>query len=364
MEVLGTVAATAQLVGMAMSILDSIAQLHDLIKHVPDRYRRWNIELGLLRETIDCIQHNPALQTMHVGRVMKAMCPKIESLLRLCKKYTPPSTANPIIKVLKNLSAHSVESLITEHLQSLEHDKTTLLLAIQLPAIPNTITDSCLAKDIMPGHALQSNYKFDTKDLPWNPIQELTDSDRSLALVEPIDKSTQNHSKQAKQKTIPQNLHLVASRETIFAEQSSPNGHSTPRLNKMNMTEQSGNFKGIKMKGCHGLIGHSMAGTTGDFEDIDLDGRDLVIGIHDPNMLDRRFTALEPQISWHQPHQSADSHASHGHGGVADIDPVRPRMHGGGQQDATKDDSERMVLDEEGTDEKAGDRMDWIPNKQ
>ncbi|KAI0965128.1 hypothetical protein F4678DRAFT_485539 [Xylaria arbuscula] len=129
---------------------------------------------------------------MHVGRVMRAMCPKIESLLKLCKKHAPPLGANPIIKVLKNLSAYSVESLITEHLQSLEHDKTTLLLAIQLPVVPKSTTNSCLAKEIMPDQALQNNDKFDTKDVPWNAVQD-TDSGPSLALVKRTDKVTQDY---------------------------------------------------------------------------------------------------------------------------------------------------------------------------
>ncbi|KAI1155940.1 hypothetical protein F4825DRAFT_360644 [Nemania diffusa] len=148
MEVVGTVAATFQLVGLAMSLLDSIAQLHDVINLVPDRYQRWHTELHVLGAMINCIQQDSALHTSQVNQVLENMSPKIKSLLRLCRKYTPPANAGRIIKAIKILSAHAVEPRITEYLQSLEHDKTTLLLAIQLiPTMASSMKDLCLTDD-------------------------------------------------------------------------------------------------------------------------------------------------------------------------------------------------------------------------
>ncbi|KAI1419926.1 hypothetical protein F5Y12DRAFT_775429 [Xylaria sp. FL1777] len=237
MEVVGTVAATVQLVGMAMSILDSIAQLHDLIKCVPGRFQRWHTELDLLGETIKSIQHNAALQTFQVGRVMENMCPKIESLLILCKKHTPPSKASPIIKIIKNLSAHSVEPRIIEHLQSLEHDKTTLLLAIQLLPATNSTQDLCSTTKAMSNYNPNTSHKTHTKVFPWKAAEDsqqttagifpfrVADSDQ--ALVKPVSANTPNKKNQGKPIVFPQGYCFA--RQDVFYPGGNPSGHNPPQ---------------------------------------------------------------------------------------------------------------------------------------
>lgn len=180
MEVVGTVAATAQLVGLAIGLLNSIAQLLEVIKHVPGRYQRWHVELDLLGEAISCIQHNSALQTKQVRRVLENMRSKVQYLLKLCRTYAPPSKAIWVIKVLKNLTAHATEPRIMEYFQSLEHDKTTLLLVIQSPSIPESKNDYCLKNDKMPKRGLM---EVDHKTVTPTGLREI-DEDSQSALTE------------------------------------------------------------------------------------------------------------------------------------------------------------------------------------
>lgn len=81
MKVIGTAAATAQLLGMVIKILESIGQLQDLIQHMPSRYRSWDTELIILRDAIVCVQRDSTLHTIQVKRIIEHMGPKIKSLV-------------------------------------------------------------------------------------------------------------------------------------------------------------------------------------------------------------------------------------------------------------------------------------------
>ncbi|KAI0378155.1 hypothetical protein F5Y04DRAFT_164106 [Hypomontagnella monticulosa] len=133
MEVIGTVAATTQLIGTAIGILDSIAQLRDFLQHAPARYQGWRDDLAVLSDTISDIQLNPALHTRQIGRIIDTMEPKIKSLTGLCSCYTSGSKGSElkfITKLNRALSARATESRILRSFESLEHDKTTLILTI------------------------------------------------------------------------------------------------------------------------------------------------------------------------------------------------------------------------------------------
>ncbi|KAI1428426.1 hypothetical protein F5Y12DRAFT_711063 [Xylaria sp. FL1777] len=139
MEVLGAVAATAQLVGMVVTILESISQLYDLVKHVPGRYNSWETELAMLKESLDFIRNNSALQTAYIGRIIERMSPKFETLVLLCREHSPGPGPRSFKRALTTLSACKVEPRILQSFESLEHDKTTLILAISLHIISNPI---------------------------------------------------------------------------------------------------------------------------------------------------------------------------------------------------------------------------------
>ncbi|KAI2618369.1 hypothetical protein GGR54DRAFT_640495 [Hypoxylon sp. NC1633] len=130
MEVLGAVAASGQLIGTVIKILDSIAQLRDFLKHAPARCRGWRTQLSVLGDTISSIRDNSALQTHQIGRIIEDMAPKIESLMELCVRYTPEPRLKLFKKLTRALSARAIEAQILYRFQALEHDKTSLILTI------------------------------------------------------------------------------------------------------------------------------------------------------------------------------------------------------------------------------------------
>ncbi|KAI1099111.1 hypothetical protein F4804DRAFT_322778 [Jackrogersella minutella] len=130
MEVLGTVAACGQLIGTAIKILDSIAQLRDYLRHAPARHRGWHTELAALHNILSYIRHHSNLQTCQVKGIIESIDFKIATLTNLCGRYMPVPNQQLFIKLNRALSARTVESKILQGFESLEHDKTTLLLVI------------------------------------------------------------------------------------------------------------------------------------------------------------------------------------------------------------------------------------------
>ncbi|KAI1215160.1 uncharacterized protein F4807DRAFT_23772 [Annulohypoxylon truncatum] len=130
MEVLGAVAAAGQLAGTTITILDSISQIRDFLQHAPARYQGWRDELSALSDTISCIRDNKALHTCQVCRIIEGMAPKITRLKELCAHYTPGPKLKLISRLNQARKARVVECRILQNFQSLEHDKTTLILTI------------------------------------------------------------------------------------------------------------------------------------------------------------------------------------------------------------------------------------------
>ncbi|KAK5633234.1 hypothetical protein RRF57_008948 [Xylaria bambusicola] len=132
MEVLGAVAAGAQLCGILFKAIDSTARLRDTLRHMPAQYKSWDNELAILEETISFINDSPSLHTESVRRLVDIITNKIEGLTTFCKEYSPPSQARFLTKLLWVPRARSIESRILQSFESLEHDKTTLILLISL----------------------------------------------------------------------------------------------------------------------------------------------------------------------------------------------------------------------------------------
>ncbi|KAI0884164.1 uncharacterized protein GGS22DRAFT_189294 [Annulohypoxylon maeteangense] len=132
MEVLGAVAAAGQLFGTAIGLMDSIVQLRDFLQHAPERYKGWHTELTVLGDTIICIIDNPALHTFQVARIVHSIDLKIKTLKDLCAQYIQKSKLSFISRLNNAFSARIVEPRILQILESLEHDKTTLLLTLSI----------------------------------------------------------------------------------------------------------------------------------------------------------------------------------------------------------------------------------------
>ncbi|KAI1138517.1 hypothetical protein F5Y05DRAFT_42485 [Hypoxylon sp. FL0543] len=146
MEVLGTVAAAGQLIGTAIKILDSIAQLREFLHHAPARYQGWHSELAVLDDTVSCIRHNSALQTGQISRIIEAMAPKIETLTGLCLRHTPEARGKLVSRLNRAFTARAVESRILQSFQSLEHGKTALILTISALKVTFPIEQSPLTR--------------------------------------------------------------------------------------------------------------------------------------------------------------------------------------------------------------------------
>ncbi|XXH04260.1 hypothetical protein Hte_010674 [Hypoxylon texense] len=138
MEALGAAAAVGQFISMAAKMIDLIARLEDFLKNAPARYQGWRAQLATLDDTISYIRDNTELHTNHVKRVIGDMAPKILCLIKLCERYAPTPKAEWRSRLKKALSAWGVEPQILQNLQSLEQDKTTLLLAINMSSRATT----------------------------------------------------------------------------------------------------------------------------------------------------------------------------------------------------------------------------------
>ncbi|KAK5625325.1 hypothetical protein RRF57_001041 [Xylaria bambusicola] len=359
MEVVGTVAATAQLMGIAIGLLNSISQIHDLIKHVPDRYQRWHVELDLLGDAITCIQQNYALQTWQVRRVLENMLSKMQSLLKLCQTYAPPSKASWIIKILKNLSAHAIEPRIIEHLQSLEHDKTTLLLAIQLP-IPSSKNEDCSINDKMPN----SNLKGVTHNGPrvageggQQAVTEIVPRpdlglNRSLRCVGHTGTTQKIRDNDQKMK-VPQNYRFITFGETTLP------GTLNPGLNGAQYRNAMPSIKGIRIKGNRDYVGNAM-GVEGTLEDIIVEGHDNAVGFCSSPTMNRPLAPSHHQANQANPRTKQEKYHSRYNIGTTRGESSHHGVYNGGQ-DGANEGFDDMVVDEQDADENDYDGMDLDP---
>ncbi|KAI1085989.1 hypothetical protein F5B19DRAFT_480778 [Rostrohypoxylon terebratum] len=130
MEVLGAVAAAGLFAGTAITILDAITQLRDFLRHAPARYQGWGDQLNVLADIIVSIRDNSALQTCQVSRIIESMAPKVTQLAELCAHHALEPKPRFISRLIWAWKARDNEPRILQRFQSLERDKTALILII------------------------------------------------------------------------------------------------------------------------------------------------------------------------------------------------------------------------------------------
>ncbi|KAI1374104.1 hypothetical protein F4677DRAFT_179859 [Hypoxylon crocopeplum] len=130
MEVLGAVAATGQLIGTIVAVLDSINRLREFLRHAPARCQEWQTQLDVLTEAISFIRENSLLEAGQVGHIITGMPAKITTLTELCALYAPQPKLRLYGRLIKALSAKGVECRIPQNFQSLKQNKSTLILII------------------------------------------------------------------------------------------------------------------------------------------------------------------------------------------------------------------------------------------
>ncbi|KAI1179341.1 hypothetical protein F4777DRAFT_600937 [Nemania sp. FL0916] len=133
MEVVGTVAAVAQLCGVLIKAIDSTAQLRDILRQGPAQYSCWVAELTALEEAMSVIKDSTSLHRREVMGLIAIINGKIENLTAICQKHRPPSEARFFTKLLWVPRSRSIQNQIVQNFESLEHDKTTLILLINAP---------------------------------------------------------------------------------------------------------------------------------------------------------------------------------------------------------------------------------------
>ncbi|KAI0539204.1 hypothetical protein GGR58DRAFT_465591 [Xylaria digitata] len=287
MEVVGAVAATAQLVGMVVTILESISQLHDLVKHIPERYSGWQDELTILRQTLDCIRHNSSLQTAYICRVIEQMNPKVNSLVILCRDYYPNPKSKHLKRVLSALSACKIEPRILQSFQSLEHDKATLILAINLHIASNSIEIVRIATTDMSKRRFDETNESSTQSIGDSNAADLGPPTKVLTLLPPKDGgNVSNQAPLTRSTTEPVKICVSSLREwtnhcdTPFV--SSNHTEEPRRVGRRNNT-----YAKIKVTGNRSVVGTTTGdqGSDNTFKNIELNGDDHMVGDHEPKVV-------------------------------------------------------------------------------
>ncbi|KAI1411848.1 hypothetical protein F5Y13DRAFT_51716 [Hypoxylon sp. FL1857] len=270
MEVLGTVAAAGQLIGTAMRILDSIAQLRDFLQHAPARYQGWHSELAVLHDTVSCIRYNSALQTSQITCIIEAMAPKIDTLAGLCLSHAPEPKQKLVRRLNKALTARAVESRILQSFQTLEHYKTTLILTISTLNVPFSITNPAqvMSEDERQNmrKASAGSSRVDLESLEEQDSLSLNHSDGSSSSTQSIQRFDMNQGANSDQTTAI--LHFLQNYMS-----------SQPTHTTQGMHMQQSVFRNITLEGDGGLFGDT-TGAGGRFEGIKVSGDGRVFGTH------------------------------------------------------------------------------------
>ncbi|KAI8632105.1 hypothetical protein F5Y19DRAFT_386108 [Xylariaceae sp. FL1651] len=285
MEVVGAVAAVSQLVGMAVTMLDSISQVRDFLRHMPARYQGWHAELTVLCDIISCIQQNSVLHTCQVSRIIEAMTPKIKSLAELCQQHTPHSKAGFITKISNALSARAVEPRIFQSLQSLEHDKTTLILAINLLVRSISSEKFCPITEEMPMNISKPRTKKHSKATQKETTHSSTTVDSSSKLERLRGPRDNGVSHQVPTGPSPLNQTVGGFPGVLSAPMPNKQESTAGVLGASQQgTHSRSTFKGLKLKGSNCLFGTSTGGGA-DFEDIEVEGDSRVDGDHSADVI-------------------------------------------------------------------------------
>ncbi|KAI2467930.1 hypothetical protein F4781DRAFT_400278 [Annulohypoxylon bovei var. microspora] len=343
MEVLGAVAATGQLIGTAVAILESISQLRDFLRHAPARYQGWRDELAVLGDTITSIRDDRALHTCQVSRIIKSMAPKITRLTELCAPYTSqPKQFRLISKLNRARKARAVESCILQNFQSLEHDKTTLILTISTLSRATSTEHREKGQNMQPSNGDQStrvkketNITFDMSDM---------DSNRDAnGAVLPYRHSPDSHSR------IGYNSNSAHSRSsTPDSTGSRALGPLYPSRNMSSQPLSSGQFVrfgNVRANGNQTIVGASHAYPSqrleADFKDVDINGNNTSVGVwtdaaiaasqshRDPKSTGKRSSGLASK-----PQESSPSLSS----GASDTSSAM-------NTESTEEDSDKMDID-------------------
>ncbi|KAI0896261.1 hypothetical protein F4806DRAFT_56110 [Annulohypoxylon nitens] len=272
MEVFGAVVAAGQLVGTAYTIHESIAQIRDFLQHAPARCQGWRDQLDVLADIALSIQENRTLQTCQVSRIIEAMAPKVTELKELCANYTSGPKHRLISRLNWVRKVRNIEPRILQHFQSLEHDKTALILII------STL-----------------NRKNSTEQFK----ETQTMADRKRDVVEMVNGKPDGNKKAvvlyqngaSQNSDTSQNSNTPPNRPTSSGTSSNrttiPDHATSPTFSESGNFSTRTTFKNLHTHGNGNAIGITKASSTRDtsFEDIMTPGNCNAIGLHEPETI-------------------------------------------------------------------------------
>ncbi|KAF2263907.1 hypothetical protein CC78DRAFT_263245 [Lojkania enalia] len=132
LEVLAVVAAASQFCAHLLKITESLTELHEHIKHGPDRIRSYSKQLESLSCTIEFIQRNQKFHIDIVENLVKAISDKVDTLNRIIHTSFSDVRRRSARKYFRIPKERITERRIKESLAALVDDKINLIICITM----------------------------------------------------------------------------------------------------------------------------------------------------------------------------------------------------------------------------------------
>ena len=130
LEVIGVVASTSQLVRYILEIIDYTQTIWIFIKGASCPFQQYQEHLESLISAIRTIRQTPSLQKPVIEHHLKALLKRTETLCATLKRYSTDLPRSPVRKFWMAFKAGKTEVQILKDLDSLERQKSNLLLCI------------------------------------------------------------------------------------------------------------------------------------------------------------------------------------------------------------------------------------------
>jgi hypothetical protein len=133
LEIVGTLAATSQLIETISKLINAISELRESIRDGPKRFRGFREELIALNDTVRHLRYGTGFgqQAMQLITILKSIAVTIDDLNRLLNKclVVPQSSFS---KALWAIRTRETGRRLLKTFSDLERKKTTLILTIQI----------------------------------------------------------------------------------------------------------------------------------------------------------------------------------------------------------------------------------------
>jgi hypothetical protein len=129
-EILGSVAAAAQLVGLVINIVETLSKIRERVRRAPEQYNEYLVQTHQLLVTSELIQASEALQTEEIKIQLVDAIAEAEKLQSILVIAAQRFARNPVKQTFWRVVKGHEERLISSHFANLLQLKTTLVLSI------------------------------------------------------------------------------------------------------------------------------------------------------------------------------------------------------------------------------------------